>query len=314
MSGASRVCFAGKIYGTQKDYWIAQGSLYEPAESNQDKDIEPRGSGCNQIVYWVTDNLLSDWIQLPDVRPCHIIAARQIKHIMTGDLNAEVNSNPIFPGKERHFLRAQLARIFAATTISPKGFYLTDEETNKMRPATADEFTMPGTEELKSLEAWANVTKSILKNGRHGYVAPAELDDEAKEAYISEKNEADPQVDDYRVLTEHTPCPGMESAFISKVVGDPQQYTKGEGSVSYAVNVIKSIRWPGAITVAKGGKFTNLYVGYGIKRVDPSFNPTIPPSVDSEPQDPVEQPEPTPLHEPVAKPEGEENAEEAEQE
>jgi radial spoke head protein 4/6 len=25
---------------------------------------------------------------------------------MTGDLNAEVNSNPKFPGKERHFLRA----------------------------------------------------------------------------------------------------------------------------------------------------------------------------------------------------------------
>jgi radial spoke head protein 4A len=48
---------------------------------------------------------------------------------MTGDLNAEIISNPVFPGKERHFLRAQIARIFAATTICPKGLFEIDEET-----------------------------------------------------------------------------------------------------------------------------------------------------------------------------------------
>ena len=77
----------------------------------------------------------------------------------------------------------------------------------------------------------------------------------------------------------------METAWISKVVGDTQQYSKGEGTVSYAVNVLKSVRWPGAITVCKGGKFTNVYVGYAVKRVDPSFNPTSPPSVEVEPTD-----------------------------
>jgi radial spoke head protein 4A len=92
-------------------------------------------------VFWVTENLLNDWIQLPDCKPEHIEASRQIKHIMTGDLNAELNSNPIFPGKERHFLRAQLARIFAATTISPKGLFEIDEETNLMK--FADDFTIP---------------------------------------------------------------------------------------------------------------------------------------------------------------------------
>jgi hypothetical protein len=54
----------------------------------------------------VTENLLSDWIQLPDCKPEHIKVARQIKHIMTGNLNASINSNPSFPGKERHYLRA----------------------------------------------------------------------------------------------------------------------------------------------------------------------------------------------------------------
>lgn len=216
---------------------------------------------------------------------------------MTGDLNREIDSNPSFPGKERHFLRAQLSRIFAATTVAPKGLFEIDEETTLMK--FSEEFVMPGTEELKTLEAWSNVSESILKNGRTKYVAPDNLDDEAKEAWITEKTESDPQVERFRTLNEHTPTPGVETAWISKIAGDPQQYTKGEGSVCYAVNVIKSIRWPGALTVCKNGKFTNIYIGYGIKRVDPSFNPTSPPMVDMEPQDPVEQSEPNPEKEPV---------------
>lgn len=51
---------------------------------------------------------------------------------------------------------------------------------------------MPGTEELKSMEAWSNVSQSILKNGRTAYVAPGDLDDEAKDAWISEMNDKDP--------------------------------------------------------------------------------------------------------------------------
>jgi len=43
--------------------------------------------------------------------------------MFTGDLNATFFSNPPFPGKERHLLRAQLARIFSATAIVPAGMY-----------------------------------------------------------------------------------------------------------------------------------------------------------------------------------------------
>jgi hypothetical protein len=56
----------------------------------------------------------------------------------------------------------------------------------------SEEFSMPGTEELKSLEAWANVSSSILKIGRTTHVAPQGLDDEAREAYLAEQNEKDP--------------------------------------------------------------------------------------------------------------------------
>jgi len=86
--------------------------------------MEPRGTGLNNAVYWVSDNLLNDWIQLPDCRPEWIVTARKIKYIFTGDLNASVESNPIFEGKERHLLRAQLARIFAATAIVPTKMFI----------------------------------------------------------------------------------------------------------------------------------------------------------------------------------------------
>ncbi len=68
--------------------------------------------------------------------------------------------------------------------------------------------------------------------------------------------------------------------------------------MSYAVNVIKSLRWPGALTVAKGGKFTTIYVGYGLKHGASSYNPVEPPSVCADPDEDEEKPEPNPRHEP----------------
>ena len=119
----------GKIYGSKKDYLIVDGALPNAEEQHSDKMVEARGTGVNSRVYWVTDNLYNDWVQLPDCKPENIAFARMIKHVMVGDLDAAIDSNPPFPGKERHFLRAQIARIFHATLIAPKGFYEMDEET-----------------------------------------------------------------------------------------------------------------------------------------------------------------------------------------
>lgn len=75
------------------------------------------------------------------------------------------------------------------------------------------------------------------------------------------------------------------------------------------MNVIKSLRWPGAMTVAKGGKFTNIYVGYGLKKDNPSYNPTEPPLVMDDPDEEVEKEEPNPR-----KPPPEENEEDTDKE
>ena len=111
ISGASSIKFFGKILCTNKDYWVAQGTLNVQEQSPANKTQELRGKGVNETVFWVTHNLMNDWVQLPDAQPEHIQAAKLIKKQLTGDLNGTVYSQPPFPFKERHLLRAQLARI-----------------------------------------------------------------------------------------------------------------------------------------------------------------------------------------------------------
>ncbi len=133
-----------------------------------------------------------------------------------------------------------------------------------------DEFTMPQTEELRNLESWCNVEELILKVGRTKHIPSVGKTAEEAEEELTKLAEEDKTEERFRGINDHTPIAGMETAWISKVVGDTQQYNlipnafrKQEGTTTYAVNVIKSLRWPGAVTVSKGGKFTNVYVGFG---------------------------------------------------
>jgi len=212
-----------------------------------------------------------------------------IKHVFTGNLNATFESNPPFPGKERHYLRAQIARITHATSIIPKGFIEIDEETQKEK--FTEDYQMPGTEELKSLETWSHQHAVILKAGRVTHIAPTELSEEEREEYLGKLADKDPTVDRFRGINEDAPIEGMETAWISKLIGDPQPYNQlppKEGTATYAVNVIKSLRWPGALTCAQNGKFQSIYVGFGMKRGDVCFNPTEPPEVQKDPIDQFE--------------------------
>ena len=92
--------------------------------------MEPRGQqGVNKMDYWVTNNLLEEWKELPVVSPEQIMLSRQIKHIFTGNLEENVWTNPFFFEKEKFLLKAQIVRISHSTTIVPKNFYhLTDDD------------------------------------------------------------------------------------------------------------------------------------------------------------------------------------------
>ena len=165
LSGASCLRFWGKILASKHDYYVIEGQVNDAGEPEIPHNCEKRGEGVNKYVYWVTDNILADWIQLAEVDPVHIKAARKFKHIMTGDLNADVLTCPPFPGKERHYLRAQIARIAHATTLHPKGLLELDED-NPNNLKYAEEFTMPPTAELNSTEIWGHHYPNILDAGR----------------------------------------------------------------------------------------------------------------------------------------------------
>lgn len=134
-SGAGFIRFFGKISGTEKDYYVAEGTLEGGEEGeggdNKPADQEARGSGVNKFVYWVTDSVLEKWVKLPDLTPADIKAAREIKVLLTGDLERPIFTNPFFFGKEKHYLRAQIARISHSTTLIPKGLYKVNEENDR---------------------------------------------------------------------------------------------------------------------------------------------------------------------------------------
>lgn len=50
----------------------------------------------------------------------------KIYKMFTGNLDAPVDTYPVFPGVEAHYLRAQIARISAGTQISPEGYFNLD--------------------------------------------------------------------------------------------------------------------------------------------------------------------------------------------
>ena len=72
-SQSTNIRFFGKIYGTEKDYYVAEGVLEGEDEGDGEEekpaDFEPRGTGINKFVYWVTDSAFGEWRKLPDLYP-----------------------------------------------------------------------------------------------------------------------------------------------------------------------------------------------------------------------------------------------------
>jgi len=117
--------FFGKIRCTQEDYYVVEATV-EGAEEGEEENLggegavaseekdptqEEKGTGVNKYTYFVTSNTFDEWKKLPDLSPKLIKAARSVKLLFSGDLEREIMCNPFFFGKEKHLLRAQIARI-----------------------------------------------------------------------------------------------------------------------------------------------------------------------------------------------------------
>lgn len=126
---------------------IAESQYRPPVEI----PAEDTGHGANRWVYFVTTDLLGEWIELPPVTPHQINVSRRIKKYLTGNLNKEIVSYPEFPGTERNYLRALITRISASTSIAPRNFFHTGSLGGEEEDFD-DEEAVIGKFEIKSIE------------------------------------------------------------------------------------------------------------------------------------------------------------------
>jgi len=300
----TRIRLWGKILGSEADYYVAEaykeGEVGEADELNPDAEIG--GQGANKYTYFVTNDLVSqEWTKLPNIKPSEIVAARRIKKLVSGTTTAKVVSHPPFPGAEEVLLRAQIARISSDVTLMFKDQLkregnFGDEDATE--PVPNEEFVMPAAGQLMMSKGWQHSEPHILQIGRTTHREAPEADEDnpdnpdnkLRKRMLGEQ-EADPLRDPIRQLD----ADGLEWVF--KQFGDTSLYKSSSSDPSAqpksaAVTCVRSLTWPGAVTVAQGSNMVQLYVGYGLAAKEADFFPHGLPDVQEEPEDSIEQVEP----------------------
>uniref|UniRef100_A0A7S4EYZ4 Uncharacterized protein n=1 Tax=Chrysotila carterae TaxID=13221 RepID=A0A7S4EYZ4_CHRCT len=288
--------FFGKILGTSADYYIVEAKYLEEPEKEEEEGEaaappvppEERGTGCNTCVYFATNDSASPWVELPDVTPAQVAASRHIRKYFTGDLQAAVRAFPPFPGKEREYLRAQIARIAHDTVLCPKGKFVLEGEEDEPKTVVeneSEEYTPLTGAEMSKPASWCNFHKGILDIGR---CTNPPKDEEEEE----EEGEGKPK----------SPEPEAEKEALAPIAAADWSLLVYPRMGGQAVTVARSIRWPGAhaAAVMREDKFCNLYMGYGHERLAGGFAPLPPPSIEQEPDDLVEEDDPPLAEENVA--------------
>mmetsp|Transcript_7261 Transcript_7261/g.5533 ORF Transcript_7261/g.5533 Transcript_7261/m.5533 type:complete len:146 (-) Transcript_7261:513-950(-) len=143
-----------------RDYFIAEG-VFDGGDEGEERppEFEARGTGANKFCYWATNSPLEDWTKLPDVLPKELQAARKNKVEFTGDLERVIITNPFFFGREKHFLRSQIARISHCTTIVPKGLFIVQEDNDREIADFVPEegpVPIPSTAQMSRPEFWVH--------------------------------------------------------------------------------------------------------------------------------------------------------------
>ncbi|XP_076665778.1 radial spoke head protein 4a [Andrena cerasifolii] len=251
------------------------------------------GSGVNVKVYFVCNEPgLDQWIELPPATPQQILIARQIVRYCTGNLGAPVHTFPPFPGTEKNYLRAQIARISAATLISPIGFFTfggeDEEEELEEEPEEGGALSEnPHYDPLpikdlvdSSMSNWCHHAPYILKQGRTVWWDPGRMGEEelGEEEEVEDEEE---EVEATQVQREIGPplfTPLSEDAIVDSIIA----WTARQSShvqPDLAVALVRSNIWPGAFAFASGKRSANVYIGWGCKYMAHNYSPPPMPSV-----------------------------------
>ncbi len=323
--------FFGIIYGIEKDYYIVQASDYDSAEENKEGEKEEKDprmenrkeDGVNQFAYFVTNDLTTEWIELPDVTPNQIIGSRLIRYSFTGDLNRNIYSNPYFNGQEKHYLRCQISRIYHGTKLVPTiNHYNIEDPENPFKAFVLNEKPKPFKhEDLINLKTWIHYPPNILKQGRvsHFIEAPEDAD---PEEFKKKQIEMDPFEKRIKPITEDTLIQGASQISNIKIIPwkltqymedniyvnpyiklldekapdfDPAE--QKENKCDYSLICLKSLIWPGAYNFYFEKNCYFFYFGNGLKFSDipqkGSFVYKSFPVLPADLEDLPDQPEPT---------------------
>lgn len=282
------VRFFGKVLGTKADYYVAEGKYNTPPEPEEGEEppppppgapVEESGTGCNAFTYFVTTDPSGSWTALPDVTPQQITYSKRIRKYCTGELNATLRVYPPFPGLEKEYLRALIARIGSATTLCPAGQFSMEEEATEPTPVEVGEEgrTLPMADKLGMPAGWVTRYMGILDIGR--CTNPPSEEEEAEEGEAPKG-----------------PPPQPEIPYLSPIDGSMWSCTTYmDGGPPVAV--VRSLQWPGALCAyqlnplgATGAEVNaSLYVGYGLPMLMGPFVMEAPPPFESEPEEVVEQ-------------------------
>ncbi|BBM96751.1 radial spoke head protein 4/6 [Marchantia polymorpha subsp. ruderalis] len=344
--GITTLRFFGKIFGTRRNYFVFESKVGGEGEGGQEgdeaegteeggeseeggagagakavkeepltfppnvKDDVPveEGAGPNANVYWVCNRLDEKCVRLPAVTPLQISTARKIKKFLTGDLEAEVTAVPPFPGVEKNFLRAQIARISAGTQLAPEGFFSASgggEDDQSGAELTAnEEWARPADAELGALTAWVHRQLYIRRTGRCADYEKPEPEEGQEESESAGETETETEATDDGEGTEGgddgaaTEDGEKSSPEEPEEIPEPLRTVDADAdvadgvkpwSVSFSSSIagfknqvvcLRSLVWPGAFALATPSKFNNIYVGFAVKNSD--YVPPVPPAMQKE--------------------------------
>ncbi|KAJ4442662.1 hypothetical protein ANN_04251 [Periplaneta americana] len=279
-----KIRFWGKILGTEKNYYIVETDLSEEEYERRNQEAERKaekgdeGEGEEQTEPQLEEpfgsSAVSEEVKDEDVdsgdakeqqKPLPPIPKSTYKPFpevpaeLSGEgVNKKILTFPAFPGKEKNYLRAQIARISAATQVSPLGFYQFSEEEEEVPEEEEVQLNYvenPDYEPVPlkdlidpSMSFWVHHTLPILKQGRCEWWNPKTKVGEEGEEEVEEEEE-DVEEGEQREVGPVLLTPLSEDATLETVPPWSVRQSS-ERLPDFAVAVIRSNLWPGAYAYA----------------------------------------------------------------
>ncbi|KAF1318216.1 Flagellar radial spoke protein, partial [Globisporangium splendens] len=253
-NATTSVHFWGKLLGMGADFYIAEDELSSPSEP-EDPDAEEGAAGANKFTYWaMKDDGLYEWVQLPNVRREHILMARQLRRFF--------KASSVWLSSQF----CQLGRGASAVSWNREAFLARTDRAHHCWGGGVSEWVLPGKRRRRDRTC----------RGTRDQVCAATHRSQQLGAFLEEINAKYGRVTPLPPQTnsdgEEVPWEGEEFApplrALSEDAANSWRVDRLPGTLVPTVGefaVVRSLVWPGAVGIAVGKKFLNVYVGNGVK-------------------------------------------------